>query len=116
MRERVWKIEVPYNAYTTACATHVEPRSPLRAEEVTSITPTLIPFVKKFLSLPDSPMELADSETAKSTLHDVTLKDTVGNNRAVGVLQQFSGPKMGSSDSVGFLSMFVQSIKMNPGH
>lgn len=48
-------------------------------------------------------MELADSETAKSTLHGVTLKDTVGNDRVVGVLPQFSGPKMGSSDSVGFL-------------
>lgn len=48
-------------------------------------------------------MELADSETARSTLHDVTLKGTVGNDRVVGVLQQFSGPKMGSSDSVCFL-------------
>ena len=48
-------------------------------------------------------MELADSETAGSTLHDVTLKDTVGKDRVVGVLQQSSGPKIGSSDSVGFL-------------
>lgn len=67
----------------TAHTTHAEPSSPLRACEVTNIT-VLLPLGEQIsFTLPGSPIELADFETAKSTL-----------NNAMGVLQQFWGTKM----------------------
>lgn len=62
----------------TTCITHAEPSSSLRVWQVTNIT-FVIPLGEQIsLSLPDSPLELTDFETGKSTLNDVAFKDPLG--------------------------------------
>lgn len=69
MKERVWEILVLYDTQTNIPHPSAEPRSPLRAREVTNITVFISLGEKISFPLPDSPMKLVDSR-AKSTLNN----------------------------------------------